>query len=104
MKIPKKTKRFCKFCNKSTEQKVEQAKVTGNRGTLTTGSIARSKKRGLGRGFGNLGKWGSKPAITKWKRTGVKVSKKTTTKYTCTACKKATQQKSGIRAKKIESI
>lgn len=103
MKIPKKIKRYCPKCKKSTEQKVEQAKVTGNRGTLTKGSISRARKRGLGRGTGNLGNWGSKPALTKFKRTGVKSSKKTATKYTCSVCKKATQQNKGIRSKKIES-
>lgn len=102
MKLPKTTKRYCKHCKKTTEHKIEQYKSTGKRGSLSHGSIQRARKRGLGRGYGNRGKWGSKPAITKFKRTGVKVTKKSTFKYTCSACKKITQQKEGIRAKKIE--
>jgi len=102
MKIPKKTKKFCKRCKKSTEQKVEIYKTGGRRGTLSRGSIARAKKRGLGVGAGNTGRWGSKPALTKYKRTGAKASKKTTIQYACTVCKYKTQQSSGIRAKKVE--
>lgn len=102
MKLPKTTKRYCKHCNKTTEHKVEQYKSVGKRGSLSHGSIQRARKRGLGKGYGNLGKWGSKPAISKFKRTGAKGSKKTTLKYTCAICKKATQQSAGFRAKKIE--
>lgn len=101
MKIPKQTKRYCKHCKKTTEHKV--ALVKGKeRGSLKHGSIKRAKKRGLGRGFGNLGKWGSKPAISKFKRTGAKISKKTNLKYTCIICSKSSLQSKGIRAKKVE--
>ena len=102
MKMPKLTKRFCKHCKTSTDQKIDQYKPVGKRGALSKGSIARAKRRGLGRGAGNKGKYGSKPAISKFKRTGAKLSKKTTLRYTCNACKKSSQQKSGFRAKKIE--
>lgn len=72
-----------------------------DRGTLKRGSISRAKKRGLGVGAGNKGKWGSKPAISKFKRTGAKLSKKTNLKYTCGECKKITVQKEGFRTKKL---
>ena len=101
MKIPKKLKRYCKTCKKTTEHTVLIAK-SKDRSALKKGSIQRAKKRGLGRGHGNKGKYGSKPAISKWKRTGAKSSKKSTIKYTCKVCNKSTQQNKGFRAKKLE--
>jgi len=99
MKIPKQTKRYCKHCKRHTDHKI--ATVKGKeRGSLKKGSIQRAKKRGLGKGFGNRGRWGSKPAISKWKRTGAKTSKKTNLKYTCSVCKKTSIQRQGFRAKK----
>ena len=100
MKLPKSIKKYCKFCRKYTDQKISQVKGK-ERGSLKHGSIARAKKRGLGRGFGNLGKWGSKPALSKFKMTGAKTRKKTNIKYTCDVCKKSTLQNKGIRTKKI---
>ena len=102
MKLPKTTKRYCPKCKKSTEQKIEFYKSGGKRNSLSRGSIERAKKRGQGRGVGNKGKWGSKPPITQWKRTGAKSSKKSTIKYTCKVCNKSTQQSKGFRAKKLE--
>ena len=102
MKMPKAMKRYCPKCKKATEQKVEFYKVSGKRSTFSRGSLARARRRGQGTGVWNLGKWGSKPAISKWKRTGAKGSKKSTLKYTCKLCNKATQQKKGFRAKKLE--
>ncbi len=102
MKIPKSTKRYCPKCKKATETKIEFYKASGKRGSLSRGSLVRARRRGQGTGVGNLGKWGSKPAISKWKRTGAKSSKKSTLKYTCKVCNKSTQQKEGFRAKKLE--
>jgi len=102
MKLPRTTNRYCPKCKKSTPQKIEMYKSSGKRGALTRGSIQRARRRGQGRGAGNKGKYGSKPAISKFKRTGAKISKKSTLKYTCTICKKSTQQKKGFRAKKHE--
>lgn len=99
MKIPKQMKTYCKKCKKHTVHKVTQAKGK-NRGALTWGSIQRAKKRGRG-GVGNKGRWGSKPAISKWKRTGAKTSKKTNLILTCNECK-SKQIRSGQRAKKVE--
>jgi len=99
MKIPKTTKRFCPYCKKKTDQKIKLVGTGGKRGTLTRGSIARAKQRGLGIGIGNKGKWGSKPAVTKFKRK-TKTTKKTNIMYTCQVCKKSKYQKKGQRAGK----
>lgn len=101
MNIPKQVKRYCKHCKTHTLHKI--AIVKGKeRSSLKKGSIQRARKRGRGQGYGNKGKWGSKPAISKWKRTGAKISKKTNLKYTCSECKKTSIQRQGIRTKKIE--
>lgn len=99
MKIPKATKRFCPYCNKVTEQKIKLVSSGGNRGTLTRGSISRAKKRGLGIGIGNKGRWGSKPAVSKFKRKS-KTTKKTNIMYTCKECGKSKYKNKGKRAGK----
>jgi large subunit ribosomal protein L44e len=101
MKVPKIKKSYCRTCKKHTEHKVAQAKTTGKRGSLKRGSINRAKKRGLGRGFGNLGNYGSKGALTSWKRYGAKTSKKIALKLTCAVCNKS-QLLTLRRAKKVE--
>ena len=88
MKIPKKTKRYCPYCKKKTEQKIKIVSSGAKRGTLTRGSISRAKKRGLGIGIGNKGKWGSKPPVTKFKRK-TKTTKKPNVMYTCNECGKS---------------
>jgi len=100
MKIPKQTNRFCPYCNKKTIQKIKIVGTGGKRGTLRRGSISRAKARGLGRGIGNKGKWGSKPAVTKFKRKS-KTTKKTNIMYICEVCGKAKYQKKGKRAGKV---
>lgn len=99
MKIPKKTKRYCPYCRKKTEQKIKLVSTGGKRGTLKRGSLARAKKRGLGVGIGNKGRWGSKPANSKFKRKS-KTTKKTNIMYTCEVCGKSKYQKKGKRAGK----
>lgn len=101
MKIPKKTNRYCRFCKVHTEHTVSQAKKK-ERGSLKKGSINRAKKRGRGRGFGNLGRYGSKPAVSKFKMGGAKTSKKVDLRYKCKKCGKSSVQKKGFRAKKVE--
>ena len=101
MKRPKQTKKYCKTCKTSTAHKVDQYKVAGKRSVLTQGSKARAQKRGKHTGHGNNGRF-SRGAISSFKRTGAKISKKTALRYTCTKCKKASQQKSGVRCKKVE--
>ncbi len=102
MKIPKTTKRYCPYCKKKTEQKIKIVSTGAKRGTLTRGSIARAKARGLGRGIGNKGKWGSKPPVTKFKRKS-KTTKKTNIMYTCTECGKS-KYKAGRRNKRTNKL
>ena len=101
MKIKEKIMRYCPYCKKHTQHKVSQHKAGGKRGSLKKGSLLRAKRRGLAKGYGNLGKWGSKPAISKFKMTGAKTSKKTNLKFTCEICKKSSLQSHGIRMKKV---
>ena len=100
MKLPKKISRYCVHCKKHTEHIISVIKGK-DRGSLKWGSIQRAYKRGRGQGYGNLGKWGSKPAISKFKMTGAKTSKKTNLKFTCEICKKSSLQSHGIRMKKV---
>ena len=102
MKIPKTLKRFCKYCKKHTAQKVAQNKKHAP-SSLSYGSKYRARLRGRARGVGNLGRY-SKPAVTKFKRTGAKATKKTDLRYTCTVCNKATTQNAGMRAKRVEFV
>ena len=102
MKVPKMMKRLCPYCKKHTEHKVTQNKKK-NASSLTYGSKIRAKRRGQARGTGNLGRY-SKPAVSKFKSTGKKTSKKTDFRYECKECKKKHVQKSGIRAKRVEFI
>ena len=102
MKIPKLVKRFCRHCKKHTEHKVAANKKKAA-SSLSHGSKVRARLRGLARGTGNLGRY-SKPAVTKFKRSGAKSSKKTDLRYTCAVCKKTSMQAKGIRAKKVEFV
>ena len=100
MKLPKIKKRHCPYCKKHTEHKVSSAKKRSPR-TMTYGSKVRAKKRGSARGLGNRGRY-SKPAISKFKMTGKKATKKTDLRYECKVCKKTHTQKKGFRVKRIE--
>ena len=102
MKLPKLMNRHCPKCKKHTSHKVGQNKKK-NPGSMTYGSKVRAKRRGAARGTGNLGRY-SKPAISKFKMTGKKVTKKTDLRYECSECKKSHMQKSGFRAKKVEFV
>ena len=102
MKIPKVQKRLCKKCKKHTEHKVAQNKRKTAR-SLSFGSKVRARRRGSARGVGGLGRY-SKPAVTKFKRSGAKSTKKTDLRYTCQTCKKVSCQATGIRAKRVEFI
>ena len=100
MKLPKTTKRYCRHCKSHTEHKVQQNKRK-NASSLTYGSKIRARKRGKARGHGSLGRY-SKPAVTKFKMTGKKTSKKVDLRYECSSCKKKSVQSKGFRAKKVE--
>lgn len=99
MKLPKKTNRFCPFCKKKTEQKIDLVSTGNKRGTLKRGSLTRAKQRNAHPGKGNKGKYG-KPAIKSWKR-----KTKTTTRkviiYTCKECKKSRHKKNSWRVSKL---
>ena len=101
MKIPKTMKRYCPYCKKHTEQTVTQAKkkTPGSVHPLGKGS---KKRRGFGKGVGNLGTKGSKPALTKWKMTGAKTTKKTDLRLKCKVCGKSHIALKSSRAKKVE--
>jgi len=107
MKFPKLKKTYCKKCKKHTEHKVSQAKRKGLNAThhQTRGSRTRQKgkDRGVGIGMGNRGKF-SRPAITKWKSTGKKLTKKTDMRFACSECSTIHTQTQGIRLKKIEMV
>jgi large subunit ribosomal protein L44e len=102
MKLPKAKRTHCPFCKKHTEHKVYQVKK-GKPSSLSRGSKYRARLRGRARGFGSLGRY-SKPAVTKFKMTGKKQTKKTDIKYQCPDCKKFHVQRQGFRAKRIELI
>ncbi len=100
MKIPKTTKRLCPYCKKKTDQKIKVVSTGAKRGALKRGSLIRGKLRGRGVGIGNKGKWGSKPAVSKFKRKA-KTNKKTNFMYTCSVCGKSKYQKKGHRVGKV---
>ncbi|MBW2991844.1 50S ribosomal protein L44e [Candidatus Woesearchaeota archaeon] len=102
MKLKKSVKRYCPYCKKHTEHKVGQSKKK-NPSSLTYGSKIRAKRRGSAKGYGNKGRY-SKPAISKFKMTGKKTTKKTDLRYECKECKKTHMQRSGFRAKRVEFV
>lgn len=101
MKIPKIIKRYCAKCKKHTDQKITSAKKRTAGAAHPLAKFAKQRS-GFGKGIGNLGRYGSRPAISKFKMTGKKASKKTDFRYECSVCKKSSVQKKGIRTKKIE--
>ena len=105
MKKPKATKRYCPYCKKHTGHKISQAKrrTAGAKHPMSAGSKKRMHRRGEARGAGNLGKI-SRGAISSFKMTGKKTSKKTDFRYQCGECKKMHMQKKGIRAKRVELV
>ncbi|MBR9676004.1 50S ribosomal protein L44e [Candidatus Woesearchaeota archaeon] len=103
MKLPKTTKRLCKSCKTHTEHKISQAKRRTPGSAHPLGKYAK-KRTGFGKGFGNLGKYGSKPAVSKFKMTGAKTTKKLDLRYECTTCKKMSVQSKGIRVKRVEFV
>ena len=100
MKIPKNKMRYCPYCKKHTEHVVSQTKKK-NASSLSYGSKVRARRRGQARGKGNMGRY-SKPAVTKFKMTGAKSTKKTDLRFECKVCKKMHVQRQGFRAKKVE--
>jgi len=60
--------------------------------SMTYGSKLRARRRGKARGAGNRGRY-SKPAVTKFKMTGKKTSKKVDLRFECRECKKQHMKK-----------
>jgi len=104
MKLPKKLKKYCPKCKKHVEVAVHEAKqkTRSSVHTMSIGSKVRMRLRGLRRGFGNYNKY-SKPAVSKFKRTGAKQSKKHDFVMKCPECNKSFVINRG-RAKKVELI
>jgi len=100
MKMPKTTNRYCPYCKRHTQHSISLNKKRSPR-SMTYGSKLRARRRGAARGIGNMGRY-SKPAITKFKMTGKKASKKVDLRYECSKCKKKHMKKKGFRAKKFE--
>lgn len=103
MKIPKSKNMFCPKCGKHTSHSVSQAKSAGRSKThpMSRGSRSRMRKRGLDRGYGNKGRT-SKGAVSSWKMTGAKGSKKVDLRFKCNECGKIMVQGHGFRVKKLE--
>lgn len=99
MKIPKTTRRYCPYCKKKTEQKIELVSTGFKRGTLSYGSLSRTRARGKARGKGNWGRY-SKKAIKSWKRK-TKTTMRRVLIYTCKECKKSKLAKKSRRVSKI---
>ncbi|MEM2115695.1 MAG: 50S ribosomal protein L44e [Candidatus Woesearchaeota archaeon] len=100
MKFPKNMRKYCPYCKKYTVHKVLEVKKH-QASSLSRGSKHRAKKRGLARGFGNLGRYSKRP-ITQWKQTGAKSSKKIDIRLECSECKKKHIYKHTFRTKKLE--
>lgn len=90
--MPKKTKRYCPFCNEHTEQKIDLVSTGHKRGSLKWGSKERAKIRGAINGTGNKGRYSKKAVKSR------KMKAKTTTRkvliYTCQKCKKSLHARS----------
>lgn len=103
MKLPKETKRYCPYCKKHTIQTIATAKQKGRSSAhpMSRGSSSRANARGQGVGYGNKGRWGSKPPIKSWKRK-TKVTKRIGLLYKCKICGKMKGIKKAIRSSRIE--
>ncbi len=101
MKLPKTVKRYNPVLRKHTEMKVSLAKkrTPGATSPMSQGSKVR---RGFGKGHGNLGTRGSKPAASKFKMGNKKRSKRADIRFECQESKKSFGKKHTFRAKKIE--
>ena len=102
MKLPKTVRRYNPKLRKHTVHKVLVVKKRSP-SSLKRGSKYRAKKRGEARGVGGHGRY-SKPAVTKFKRTGAKSTKKTNLVFECTESKTKFSQGKGIRTKRLELI
>src|SRR3989338_2528260 len=100
MKLPKTIRRYNPKLRKHTLHKILLVKKRMS-SSLTYGSKIRARLRGRARGHGNLGRY-SKAAVTKWKMTGKKQTKKADIRFECTETKKQHGKIYTFRAKKVE--
>ena len=99
MKIQKLIKKYCKHCKKHTEHSVAQAKKR-ERSSFKKYALARLQKRSSGNvGYGNSGRY-SRKALSQFKMSGAKSSKKVDLRFKCKACGKVSVQNHGFRTKK----
>ncbi|MCD6464362.1 50S ribosomal protein L44e [Candidatus Woesearchaeota archaeon] len=100
MKLPTTMRTYCPYCKKYTKHKVIQVKKKGkgSRHPLSKGGKPRTKRRGLWRGHGNLGRYSKPP---KPKMTGKKQSKVVDLRLQCKVCNKQ-HVKVLPRAKRVE--
>ncbi|MFT4343121.1 MAG: 50S ribosomal protein L44e [Candidatus Woesearchaeota archaeon] len=104
MKIPKQIRRYNPVLKKHTVHKVVQAKKRTPGSTHPLAQFAK-KRTGFGKGTGNLGKYGSKPPVTKFKMTGKKTSKRIDFRYECTESRKQfVPRGKSFRTKKLELV
>ena len=101
--MPKSLKTYCKKCKSHKEHTLTLAKIRTRSSAhpLTRFGERRLKKRHYGKtGVGNKGRF-SKPAVSKWKRTGAKSSKRPDLRLKCKECGKSNIKTTSSRLKKI---
>lgn len=103
MKLPKQVRRYNPILRKHTLMNVQLAKkrTPGSASPMSNKSKARTD---FDKGQGNLGRYGSKPPVNKFKMAGKKRSKKADIRYQCTESKKMFVKKKTFRAKKVELV
>ncbi len=101
MKLPKTVMRYNPVLRKHTEHKVLIAKKRTPGQASPYGKMSKARTM-FGKGHGNLGRYGSKPPVSKWKMAGKKRSKKVDIRYECTQTKKQHTRRNSFRAKKVE--
>ncbi|MFH1420873.1 MAG: 50S ribosomal protein L44e [Candidatus Aenigmatarchaeota archaeon] len=90
MKMPKKQKRYCKFCGKHSMHSVSEAKRHTRRETTKSQRRFRRKLKGYGSFPKENPKGREKP------------TRKKDLRYTCEVCKKTHVMGTGFRVKKFE--
>src|SRR3989338_9875447 len=99
MKLPKTIRRYNPKLRKHTLHRIILVKKR-TASSLTYGSKIRARRRGRARGHGNRGRY-SKAAVTKWKMTGKKQTKKADIRFECMESKKQHVKNNTFRAKKV---
>ena len=103
MKLPKIIKRYNPFLRKHVEVKVTLAKKRTPGANSPMSQFSKSRTN-FGKGQGNLGRYGSKPPVNKFKMGNKKRSKKQDFRFECQETKKIFGRRRTFRAKKVEFI